>query len=293
MTMDSFAAFILTHGRPDNVKTYETLRARGYTGSIYLIVDDMDEALPRYQQQYGDQVLIFDKQAAAEAVDTGDNLQRLDTVLFARHACFKLAQELGLSHFIQLDDDYTYFEYRFDHRLNYATGRGVYSLDRIFGALVDLLETSGAATIALAQGGDFIGGRHNSRFGKMPALRRKAMNSFVCRADRPVDFVARMNDDVTTYVVGGSRGELFFTVNQVSLTQTTTQQNTGGLTQMYLDAGTYTKSFYTILFHPSSVHIQAMGDKHMRLHHSIQWKNTTPMILSEAHRKERPDEAQC
>tara|TARA_R100000664_G_scaffold33048_1_gene49182 strand:- start:1076 stop:1936 length:861 start_codon:yes stop_codon:yes gene_type:complete len=285
--MDSFAAFILTHGRPDNVKTYETLRARGYKGRIYLIVDDLDEALPRYREVFGDQVLVFDKKATAQRVDTGDNFKRLDTVLFARHACFDLAQELGLSHFIQLDDDYTYFEYRFDDRLDYATGRGVFSLDKIFGALVGFLESSGAATIALAQGGDFIGGRHNSKFGKMPTLRRKAMNSFVCKADKPVDFVARMNDDVTTYVVGGSRGSLFFTANQVSLTQVTTQQNTGGLTAMYLDAGTYVKSFYSILFQPSSVRIESMGDKHMRLHHRIEWKHTTPMILDEKHRRHR------
>ena len=96
-----------------------------------------------------------------------------------------------------------------------------------------------------------------------------------------------MNDDVTTYVVGGSRGSLFFTANQVSLTQVTTQQNTGGLTAMYLDAGTYVKSFYSILFQPSSVRIESMGDKHMRLHHRIEWKHTTPMILDEKHRRHR------
>ena len=35
----NFAVFILTHGRPDNVKTIPTLKKCGYTGNIYFIVD--------------------------------------------------------------------------------------------------------------------------------------------------------------------------------------------------------------------------------------------------------------
>lgn len=31
---DDFCAFILTHGRPDKVLTYRTLRRAGYTGKI-------------------------------------------------------------------------------------------------------------------------------------------------------------------------------------------------------------------------------------------------------------------
>jgi len=35
-----FAVFILSNGRPDNVITYRSLRSHGYTGKIYIIVDD-------------------------------------------------------------------------------------------------------------------------------------------------------------------------------------------------------------------------------------------------------------
>ena len=35
---DDFAAFILTHGRADNVITYNTLRKQGYTGKIILLI---------------------------------------------------------------------------------------------------------------------------------------------------------------------------------------------------------------------------------------------------------------
>ena len=38
-----FAAFILTHGRPDNVLTYDSLKKAGYTGRIVLIIDNEDK----------------------------------------------------------------------------------------------------------------------------------------------------------------------------------------------------------------------------------------------------------
>jgi len=43
MRHDSFAALILTHGRPDNVITERTLRRQGYTGRIVFVLDDEDK----------------------------------------------------------------------------------------------------------------------------------------------------------------------------------------------------------------------------------------------------------
>ena len=40
---DSFAVFILTHGRADNVVTMKTLKKGGYTGRWYMIIDNEDE----------------------------------------------------------------------------------------------------------------------------------------------------------------------------------------------------------------------------------------------------------
>ena len=42
---DDFAAFILTHRRPDNVQTVKALAASGYTGKTYIVVDDLDPTL--------------------------------------------------------------------------------------------------------------------------------------------------------------------------------------------------------------------------------------------------------
>ena len=45
MENKEFAVFILTHGRPDNVKTLATLKKCGYTGKIYFIVDNEDKTI--------------------------------------------------------------------------------------------------------------------------------------------------------------------------------------------------------------------------------------------------------
>ena len=289
---NKFAAFILTHGRPDRVKTYRSLREQGYTGPIVLVCDDQDERLPEYLDRYGDEVVVFDKAKEAETTDRADNLQGLGTVLFARNACFKIAKELGYTHFVQLDDDYRRFEWRFDSRYNYIfctegwAGTEIRNLDGVFAALVRFLDASQAETVCMTQTGDFMGGKNGSNpYCKSVQALRKVMNSFVCNTSRPFDFVGRGNDDVNTYVTRGRIGKLMFSTTQVSLSPSMTQQTAGGLTEMYLEMGTYTKSFYTVMMNPSSTWVRPVGNKNLRLHHGIRWRATVPKIVREDLRK--------
>lgn len=284
MAMDSdFGVLILSHGRPDNVKTYRTLRRSGYTGSIFIVVDNEDDTLDRYRELYGDQVVVFDKAEVAKRIDVGDNFPKRNSVIYARNASFDIADRLGLEWFLELDDDYTSFGYRFDSRLRYV-GRVTYRLDEVFGAYLDYFKSIPAASLALAQGGDFMGG-DSRRGGQYINLMRKAMNSFFLSTRRRFRWHGRMNDDVNTYVVHGNRGLLFFTANHVSLYQSPTQKQEGGLTEMYMELGTYVKSFYTVMYMPSSVRIRIMGHRYHRLHHEIRWNNTVPKIISEDYQK--------
>ena len=56
-----FCVFILTHGRPDKVYTVESLRKSGYTGKIYIVIDDEDKTAEEYIRIFGDNVLVFSK----------------------------------------------------------------------------------------------------------------------------------------------------------------------------------------------------------------------------------------
>lgn len=281
--MDDFAVFILTHGRPDNVKTIPTLKKHGYTGKIVIVIDDEDESVDQYIKRYGDQVEVFDKEKVSKSFDEADNFQDRRAIVYARNACFKIAQKLGIQYFVQLDDDYESFDYRFCDNLQYNEKK-ILNLNEVFSSVLEFFKNTKTKTIALSQNGDFMGGK-SSELATGLHLKRKAMNSFFCKADQPINFVGRINEDVNTYASDGSLGKLFFTMSQVSLKQTQTQKSKGGMTDLYLSRGTYIKSFYTVMFNPSSVTIREMGYSNRRLHHQINWNKTVPKIISQAHKK--------
>lgn len=283
MTMNNFAVFILTHGRPNNVKTFNSLRKQGYTGPIYIIIDNEDSTAPEYKRIYGDQVIVFDKRAVALTVDACDNFDDRRTVLFARNACFDIARDLGIEYFLQLDDDYHAFIWKFTHDYRYRE-RPIKHLDRLFAAVLAFYKSIPAVTLALAQNGDFMGGAASTHASAL-RFKRKAMNTFFCSTQRPFSFVGRLNDDVNTYVSLGNRGQLFLSINNAAIIQATTQQNAGGLTETYLHYGTYVKSFYTLMANPSCVKIGETGTNHRRLHHRINWNAAVPCILEEQYRK--------
>ena len=284
---DDFCVFILSYKRHDNVKTYEAVMSHGYTGKVYIVCDNTDDTVDQYRKLYGDKVLVFDKHEWAAKTDDGDNTGKLNTVLYARNACFELAIQVGCKYFIVFDDDYMAFRVRYNSKAKPVYGDESIkrkNLDDIIMIMLDFYKQTPALSIAMAQGGDYIGGAAYTNV----RLLRKVMNSFICSTERPFTFFSRMNDDVSTYVVRSMRGELFFTVFQVMLTQVQTQMNTGGLTDMYLNSGTYVKSFYTVMYAPSCSRVSVFGDHrsgNYRFHHKLNWNNIAPMILREEHKK--------
>lgn len=278
MMRDGFCVFILSHGRPDNVTTLNTILADGYTGPWYIVIDNEDKKAHEYYERYGEKVLMFDKLAVSKTFDTADNFDDRRTVVYARNSCFDLAEKLGYSYFLELDDDYKSFQFRYpeDGRLKV---REVSNLDRAFDAMLDFLDDSGALTVAFAQGGDFIGGLESGNWKK--GLLRKAMNTFFCKTENRFDFLGRINEDVNTYTKLGGEGKLFFTITDVCIVQAQTQTNAGGMSDVYLASGTYLKSFYSVLFCPSCVTVGMMGDGNYRLHHKIDWRRAVPKIISE------------
>lgn len=285
-TQSDFAIFILTHGRPTNIKTMATLKECGYTGKLYLVVDDEDKTLDKYIANFGkERVVVFNKKEMADQVDEGNNFNERRTITHARNACFKIAKDLGIKYFMELDDDYISFEYRYVSRCGEKLKvHYVSNLDAVLGLYLEFYKATGFSSMAFAQGGDFIGGVENKYATKKPLI-RKCMNSFICSTERPFQFIGAMNEDVNTYVTLGSRGVLFGTIPMISLVQTATQSQKHGITDMYLRFGTYCKAFTTVMMHPSSVRISMMNTSNPRIHHLIKWQNTTPMIVSEQYRK--------
>ena len=288
MKNKNFVAFILSHGRADRVVTYDSLKKSGYTGRIVIVLDNEDPSAPEYISRFGNEnVVIFDKAAIAETFDEGVPGDRR-TIVYARNACFDIAKKLGYRYFIELDDDYTVFEWRFDNRLRYITkDKAIRNLDAVFDIMLDFFKKIPAKSIAMAQGGDYLGGGAGGE-GKQLHTKRKAMNSFICDTERQFTFLGRINEDVNTYTRNTSTGDLFLQIQQVCLLQKQTQSNAGGMTEVYLDSGTYLKSFFTVMYQPSSVKVRTMGNDYVnqkRLHHRVNWMLTAPKILKEKFKK--------
>ena len=283
-----YAVFILSNRRPDRVYTYDTLRRQGYTGKVFIIVDDEDPTQDEYKAKYGAEVQVFDKNKMASEMDICTNRINKSAIVFARNACFGVARKLGLQCFIELDDDYTDFRYKFDAQLQYIAKRDIQRLDRIFVILIDFYYSIPAKSLAIAQGGDFFGGSAGSKAKKL-TIWRKCMNLFICDVDREFQFKGNINEDVNTYTGEGTKGNLFLTVPNVALQQKETQSNAGGMSNLYLDSGTYVKSFYTVMVAPSCTRIKKMGRKYRRWHHNIIWNSAVPAILRERWKKADDD----
>lgn len=287
----NLAVFILTHGRADNVMSYKTVRKCGWDGPIYLLVDNEDSQIDRYKELYGDEVIVFNKTEYAKQVDACDNYDKRNSIVYARNYNFVVARELGITHFWQLDDDYNEFHWSADNEGNYLTTMKQYKLkhlDKVLHAMAQFLDETPVKSIAMAQGGDFIGGEGSQVHTKYTSgqFSRKAMNSFMFRADRPVTFRGRVNDDVNLYVEAGRRGDIFITHPRLRVQQPQTQQESGGCTDIYLALGTYIKSMYSLLVAPSCIRISMMGVAHRRIHHRVLWPYTAPRIIDEGYRKQ-------
>lgn len=282
MMRDDFGVFILSHGRPSRVKTLKSLEKGRYTGKWWIVIDNEDDTAPEYYKRYKDRVIMFDKLEVSKTFDTADTSQERRTIVYARNACFAIAKELGLEYFLELDDDYTSFEYRVirDKKFIEIAAK---QLDDLFSAMINFLDDTGAITVAFAQSGDFIGGKDSKFY--HDKVSRKAMNTFFCRVSSPFQFVGRINEDVNTYTSLGSKGKLILTISDASITQVQTQAGKGGMTDVYLDSGTYLKTFYTVIFSPSCTKVGMMGDKHKRIHHMIDWDRCVPKILNEKWKK--------
>lgn len=279
---NDLCVFILTHGRPNNVLTLKTLNKCGYDGKIYLVVDNEDECVDEYIYKFGERVIVFDKKKIADETDEGNNFDDRKTIIYARNACFEIAEKLGITYFLQLDDDYYELNYKF---IGIKGAKMPKNINALFDKVIEFYEKSSCMSIAFAQTGDFIGGIDNGK-GVYRFSKRKCMNSFFCSTKRPFKFVGSQNEDVNTYTSLGSRGYLFLTIPVIAINQKDSQTQKGGITETYLKYGTYVKAFTTLMMHPSSVRVSMMRSDNPRLHHSINWNATTPMIIDSKYKKQ-------
>ena len=277
MESKDFAVFILSHGRADTITTYKALRDGGYTGRTYVVIDNEDDQEELYRQKFGDDIIQFDKRDYLEKTDLGD----LDTDrrigVFARNFIQDEAKRLGYKFHLQLDDDVHGFTYRF------AQGKVLRALhcshlDEVFSGMVEYMKETPITSLSFALSAYNMGGVDGSI---KDGMTRKTMTTFLMRADDVQYFHMRMNDDITTSLINGMRGKLYYSYLPIEVEVDKTQVKAGGMTDIYQKNGTYRKSFYSVMCCPSCVKVSAMGITDYRIHHTISWNNAVPKLLSE------------
>ena len=287
---NNYCIFILSHDRAGNIPTISSLEESGYDGDWFILVDS-GEHIDEYKDEYGDEKAIYvPKDDALPELDRGDNFDYRKTPLYTRYQVWDIADELGYNHFVMMDDDYTRFDWKLDENIEFGHTTRVENINQYIEAAIEYLNSSKVTTICMAQGGDYIGGEDATFVKKRKTdnhhivrSRRKAMNVFVCQTDEPYEFRGSLNDDVNTYIREQQLGHVFLTPNILSLEQERTQQHDGGITELYLEAGTYVKSFYTVLYSPSSTGLYFLDDgADKRIHHDITWRNAVPKIVPES-----------
>lgn len=271
-----FAVFILTHGRANTIKTHDFLRRCGYTGNIWIVIDNEDDQEDLYREKFGEAVIQFDKRDYVPITDMGDLDEGRKVGVFARNFIQDKAKEMGYAYHMQLDDDISSVSYRYveDDRRKALTCK---RLDDVFEAFVDYMDSTPITALSFGHPAYYPGGsiKHFMR-GMIP----KTMTTFMMRADDIQYFHMRMNDDITTSALNGMRGKMYFTYLPLMINTELTQKAGGGMTEAYKDTGTYRKSFYTVMSMPSCAKIYHIGVVEDRLHHEIVWNNCTPKLLS-------------
>lgn len=280
--MRNSAVFILTRKRPFNQKTFKTLKRQHYTGKTYFLLDDTDPTISDYIHEYGEQnVKIFNRGKVAEYTDSMDNFTPRTGILYPRQYSYELARNLGIDYFLQLDDDYTSFQYRFPSNGKLKVSEYP-DLDRVFEAYYEALDDIPLLTcVAFAQGGDLVGGQIRNPF------KRKAMNGIFCKTDRIWEFKGTINEDVNGYTTNQQTGSLCMTYLNSMLVQTQTQSASGGMTDIYVDSGTYVKSFYSVIANPAAVKVSVLCDYNAdiprpRFHHNCVQNHYAPKIIPSA-----------
>lgn len=280
---DDFCVVVFSYNRHDNIPTLRVLERCGYTGPVFIVVDDRDPELDAYRARFGEQLLVFSKEEAATTFDEGDNFGPQGVAVYARNAAFDLVAERGFRWFVQLDDDYTFFNHRYDQKGDKHTGVAWLTVSRFWSECIEIMEAAPyISSICMAQAGDFIGGEP----GKI-RMTRKAMNSFLCTTDRRIRFLGKMNEDVSVYTSDQRRGCVYLTATSVYLSQEITQQVKGGMSEAYIQSGTYVKSFYSVMHCPSGVIVYPIQGRARtaRLHHRVAYNTVAPKILAETHRR--------
>lgn len=252
-----FAIFILTHGRPYNQKTLSALHKQGYTGKVYLVVDDEDKTKDEYIKEYGDKVIIFNKDKYVYSTDTGLSVPYRNFAVFARNAIEDLAVQYNLQYFGMFDDDILKFRFRYasDEQL---LSLPVQNLDNIIAEYVDYMESCKLACVGFGVSTQYIGGKQCSPVNNSLRL---CYNAYIRCSMFNVDWSLNMCEDRITSLLCNMRGQVW---QQLLFVQIDTAplygKVDGGNSSVYRMLDEFTQVFFPVITNPNNSSISTYNE---------------------------------
>lgn len=278
--MSKFAVFIITHGRPNNQYTYQTLRNCGYTGDIYFVVDSMDRTVIELEYKHpGVPTYTFLKSRYME-----DSEKILDGVsssaLFARNACEDFAQSLGIDVFAVFDDDITGLRYRWleDGKIRSLCVQS--GLDEVFKLYASFILEHDIMTTSFAHVMFYVGGANN--LAERISNLRDTYQIHIRNAKHPVDWLSVINEDIITEIDSSKKGNIWWSLPFVVYDAQAMNDNGGGNKEYYETISATTRALLATVVCPNCC---SVGYSHGKIRILQNRKASYPMIISGRYKK--------
>ena len=280
---EDFAVFICTHGRPNKQLTLNTLRNCGYTGKIYLVLDDTDSTIQQYIDIYGtDNILVFDKNYFINTCYKGSSENVYKCILYAKAAVEFIAKDMGLKSFVIADDDIIKFRFRYIEN-NKLCSTPVSNLNGVLDLYIDYLLDSNITTLGFGTVHTYIGGIKGLTAYNL-TNRRFTYNFILRNAEKPVTWYSEMNEDSITPVLMGLSGQVWLQLPFVQLDMLPCRAgSSGGMSEVYSSMTEFKQFSYFILHTPSCVSLLKRYGKYT---HAFDRNKTFVKIISDKFKKE-------
>lgn len=254
--------FIKTHGRPDKQLTLRTLREAGYTGDIFLILDNED-CLSEYNRFIDDEhdpnifCHIFDKQTLVNEIDSGTNHPKRDVNLYAWVACERFAKRHGDEFFIMSDDDITGFRFRYKEGKHLRSLKITQNLDEIFALVEEYMLSCNLSAMSTGIPQMYFSGDIEKDLWKW-----RVPYTFVFRnAKHKLNWVSEYEEDIITAIRASIDGQYLSVLPVIQRETVEIGTNYGGMHNSYTDS--FVNAQYGYIWYPSCREIIPYKDKFM------------------------------
>lgn len=281
---NDFAVFICTHGRPNNQTTLQFLRKQGYTGKIYLVLDDTDSTIQQYIDTYNpDMILVFDKQHYIDTNDVGSLPPNFKTILYAKNAVEDMAIDLGLKAFVVADDDVKSFRLRAPIDDKHMCSYRVENMDEVIDAYCEFMLDNDFTAVGFCNNVQYAAGIEV--FNNNNIQKYRVPYNFVFRNTKyKVEWLSSFGEDIITAMEYGKVGHKMIDLPCVQFeTIPPGKALPGGMSDIYNSISEFSLVFYYFMYNPSAMKLRIRKNE---WNEQIQKNNIFPKIISSAYRKE-------